>query len=308
MSIRPVWAVLAQTFNNWSDDQAPRLGAALSYYTIFSLAPLLVIIVGIAGLVFDPNTVRTQLNDQFRELMGPEGEQVISAMVAAGEKPQAGIIATIIGIAALFLGATGVFIELKSALNTIWRVRAKPGRSFWGFIRDYYLSFAMVLGIGFLLLVLLVISAGLSAVLAWLKTQFPLPDAATHALDLFVSWLVVTMLFALIFKYLPDAIIRWRDVWLGAAATSVLFTLGKFLIGLYIGHASLSSSYGAAGTVLVVLVWSYYSAQILLLGAEFTRLQAQRFGGGIRPKSNAEFVDAATEVKELKSAVGHQQT
>ncbi|HZZ70659.1 MAG TPA: YihY/virulence factor BrkB family protein [Pirellulales bacterium] len=282
------WQILKQTISEWSDDEAPRLGAALAYYTVFSLAPLLIIVIAIAGRVFDPADVQRELNTQFKNLMGPEGQQAITSMIAAAQKPKSGLIATVIGVVALLFGATGLFVELKSALNTIWQVRLKPGRGFWGMIRDYYLSFALVVGIGFLLLVMLVISAALAAVLAWFQARVPLPAFTAYGVEFLVSFIVVTLLFALIFMVLPDVEIAWRDVWLGAVFTSLLFNLGKFLIGLYIGQASFGSSYGAAGTILVVLVWSYYSAQILLLGAEFTQVYAKRSGTEIRPNKNAE--------------------
>ncbi|HTM54378.1 MAG TPA: YihY/virulence factor BrkB family protein [Pirellulales bacterium] len=284
------WQLIKQTFSEWSADKAPRLGAALAYYTVFSLPPLLVIVIAILATLFNPEDVQNELNGQFKSMLGEEGQAAIAALIAGAQKGHSGAIATAIGIGALVFGAAGLFVQLKDALNTIWGVRVKSGRGIWGLVRDYFLSFTMVVGIGFLLLVSLVVSAALSAALTWFSNQIAIPEAAGYALDLAISFLVVMVLFAMTFKVLPDVEISWRDVWLGAAVTSILFNVGKFLIGLYIGHAAFTSSYGAVGTVLIVLVWAYYSAQILLFGAEFTKVHARMRGSHIKPARTAEAV------------------
>jgi len=282
------WQLIKQTFSEWSRDKAPRLGAALAYYTVFSLPPLLVIVIAILATIFNPEDVQNELNGQFKSMLGEEGQAAIAALIAGAQKGHSGTIATAIGIGALVFGALGLFVQLKDALNTIWGVRVKSGRGMLGLVRDYLLSFTMVVGIGFLLLVSLVVSAALSAALTLFSNQIAIPEAAGYALDLGISFLVVTVLFAMTFKVLPDVEISWRDVWLGAAVTSILFNVGKFLIGLYIGQAAFTSSYGAAGTVLIVLVWAYYSAQILLFGAEFTKVHARMRGSIIKPARTAE--------------------
>jgi len=278
---------LAATYNEWSADKAPRLGAALAYYTIFSLAPMLIIVMFVAGLVFDPEQVEAALNGQFENMLGKEGAEAVSALVAGSQKHEEGAVATVVGIAALVFGALGVFVQLKDALNTIWKVELRPGRGWWQLVRDYFLSFSLVLGVGFLLIVMLAVNAVLSVVVGWFGEMLAISAAAAYATEFVVSFLIATLLFAMIFKFLPDARIGWRDVWLGAAATSLLFNIGKLLIGLYLGQASFTSAYGAAGTVLIVLVWTYYSAQILLLGAEFTQVYARSYGQRIEPSDGA---------------------
>ncbi len=274
------------TYRDWSEDKAPRLGAALAYYTVFSMAPLLVICMAIAGWLFDAQTVQTQISNELG--LGEEGSKALATMVEAAEKHEGGIIATIVGIAALMFGATGVFIQLKDALNTIWEVEPKPGAGIWGFVRDRILSFAMVLTIGFLLLVLLVVSAALHAMQEYLNHLLPMPGWVAQIIDIVVSIGGVTLLFALIFKYLPDVKIGWRDVWLGALVTAMLFTAGKFLLGLYLGRPAVASAYGAAGALVIILLWAYYSSQILFFGAEFTQVYAKSFGSRIVPSEHAQ--------------------
>jgi membrane protein len=290
------WGMLKMTFSDWSEDKAPRLGAALAYYTVFSLAPMLIIVLAIAGLMFDADSVRSQINHQLG--LGDKGGEGIALLIEGAEKRDSGIVATILGIGALLFGATGVFIQLKDALNTIWEVEPKPGQGVWAFIRGRLLSFAMVLAIGFLLLVLLVVSAALQAVEKYLEELLPMPGWTAQVLDVVVSFVGITVLFALMFKYLPDVKIGWRDVWLGAAVTALLFTLGKFLLGVYLGRASVASAYGAAGTILVVLLWAYYSAQILFFGAEFTQVYAKSYGTRIQPAETAQPVTAEARAQQ----------
>jgi len=279
--------VVKQTVHEWSDDNAPRLGAALAYYTIFSIAPLLLIVVAIAGLWFGRAAAQQQIMDQVSGLVGENGGKTIQSMLEAANKPHAGIIASVIGVVTLLFGATGVFLQLQDALNTIWEVKPKPGQGIKGFIRHRILSLAMVFGIGFLLLVSLVVSAGLAAAGKWMEGAMPGGEEVWHAINFIVSIAVVGVLFALMFKYLPDVKVAWKDVWLGALITAVLFTAGKFALGLYLGRSSVSSAYGAAGSLVVVLLWVYYSAQILFFGAEFTQVYANRFGRKLEPTENA---------------------
>jgi len=287
---RSWWEMLKMTYEDWSEDKAPRLGAALAYYTVFSLAPLLIIVLAIAGLMFDAETIRSQISQQTG--LGEQGKEGLAMLIAGAEKSDTGILATVLGVVAILFGATGVFVQMQDALNTIWEVEPKPGQGVWGFIKNRVLSFAMVLAIGFLLLVLLVVSALLHGLQEYLGHLMPIPGWAAQVLDIVVSFGGITLLFAMIFKYLPDVKIRWRDVWLGAAVTALLFTLGKFLLGLYLGRESIASAYGAAGTLVIIMLWAYYSSQILFFGAEFTQVYARSYGRRIQPSDHARAVTA----------------
>jgi membrane protein len=276
-----------QTFADWSEDKAARLGAALAYYTAFSIAPLLVIAVAVAGLVFGEEAAYGQLRDELAGLLGPDGGAAVEEMIAGARRTSTGIVSLVIGGAMLLFGASGVFGQLQDALNTIWEVEPRPGRGVWGVLQDRFLSFAMVLGTGFLLLVSLVLSAATAALADAFAASSPALTAVGVALQTILSLAVTTALFAAIFKLLPDAEVRWRDVWVGAAVTAVLFAIGRALLGLYLGRGAFASSYGAAGSVLVVLLWVYYASQILFLGAEFTQVWANRFGARVRPAADA---------------------
>jgi len=284
------WEMLKMTYTDWSEDKAPRLGAALAYYTVFSMAPMLIIVLAIAGAVFDTETVRTQINQQLG--LGEQGGEAMAMLVEGAKKDEGGIIATILSVVAVLFGATGVFIQLKDALNTIWEVEPKPGQGARAFVRERILSFAMVLAIGFLLLVLLVVSAMLNVVQKYLSDWLPMPGWTAQLVDIAVSFGGVTLLFALIFKVLPDVKIGWRDVWLGAAVTALLFTIGKSLLGLYLGRETFGSAYGAAGTLVILMLWAYYSSQILFFGAEFTQVYAKSYGSRIVPAENARPISA----------------
>ena len=290
------WSLLKETGSRWLEDNAPRLGAALAYYIIFSLAPLLITIIAVAGLVFGPQAAQGQLHGQIEQLVGEEGAKAIEAMVAGASETGSGVLASVLGIAMLLLGAAGLFGELQGALNTIWGVRPKPGRGVLGLLRDRFLSFSMVLGTTFLLLVSLVVSAALAA----LGSLFGEWQTAVvgQVVNQVISLGVVTLLFAMIYRFLPDVKIAWRDVWLGAVITAVLFTVGKYLIGLYLGRTSTASAFGAAGSLAVLLIWLYYSAQIFLFGAEFTKVHANRFGSRIVPAENAEPVSKEARAKQ----------
>lgn len=281
-----IWALLKDTVSDWSDDSASRLAASLAYYTLLSIAPLVVLCVSIAGFVFGDDAARGEISHQVSSVVGSEAGSAVQSIVANARAPAAGIIGSVIGIAVLLFGASNVFGELQSALNVIWEVQPKPGRGIVGVIKDRFFSFTMVLGVAFLLLVSLVLSAGLAAAGRFFSNLLPF-HALFAALNFLVNFGVTTVLFALIFKVIPDVKIQWRDVWVGAIITSALFSLGRFLLGLYIGRAGMSSSYGAAGSLVALVVWVYYSAQILFFGAEFTQVYARARGSRIEPSSNA---------------------
>lgn len=287
MGVRDGWSMLRETFTEWQEDKAPQLGASLAFYSILSLAPLVVIVLAIAGAFFGDEAARGELVSQIRGLVGTEGGQAIEEMIAHARKPTTGILATILGTATLLFGASGVFGQLQDALNTIWDVKPKPGRGVWGFIRDRFFSFTMVLGTGFLLLVSLALSAGLAAVGRYVGGLIPGAEAIWTVVNALVSFAVIAGLFALIFKYVPDVKIQWKDVLVGAVITAAFFTIGKLGLGLYLGTQGIGSAYGAAGSLVVLVVWVYYSAQILLFGAEFTQVYARFAGSPVVPSANA---------------------
>jgi membrane protein len=255
------------SFREWQEDKALRLGAALSYYTIFSIAPILIIVIAVAGLAFGNDYVRGQILNQMETLLGKEGGEAIGQMLQSANKPVSGALATILGVLTLLFGATGVVAQLKDALNTIWEVKTDETTGIRGAVKDRILSIGMILAIGFLLLVSLVLSAGLSAVSEAFGTA-----AFLQVMNFVVSMGVITVLFALIFKYLPDTQVQWRNVWIGALVTAILFTVGKTVTGLYLAKSSAASAYGAAGSLVIILLWVYYNSQILFLGAEFTQV------------------------------------
>jgi membrane protein len=279
MSASDLGRVLRGGFAGWWNDNVPRMGAALAYYTLFSLAPVLIVAIAVAGLAFGPEAVRGEIVGQIDGLVGHEGALAVQAMLEAAARPSSSIPATIIGAITFFLGATGAFLELQTDLDAIWRVKPKEGGSFLAaLLKQRLISFGLVLGFSFLLLTSLVVSAGLAALHTYMGTTFPAVAALWEALNIVVSLAVITALFAMIYKVLPDVKLAWGDVWVGGLVTAGFFTIGKSLIGLYIGTSAMASTYGAAGSVIVVLVWVYYSAQIILLGAEFTREYVKRFG------------------------------
>ena len=286
-----VWRLFVQTFDAWSSDKVPRHGAALAYYTVLSLVPLLVVIIGMIGLIFGQEAAQGYIVEQIAALVGPQSAAAIKDMIQRANQPTTGIVATVVATATLLLGASGVFGQLQDSLNTIWGVEPKEGRGIWGLIKDRFISFAALLGTGFLLLVSLVLSAGLAAFGKWFGGWLPAPEVVLQVLEFLISFAVITGLFAMIFKTLPDAHVAWRDVWVGAALTAMLFTVGKFAIGLYLGKSDVGSAYGAAGSLVILLVWVYYSAQILLFGAEFTQVYANAVGSRIVPSKDAVVTD-----------------
>ena len=279
MTPSALWWVFKRALIGWWNDNVPRLGASLAYYTLFALAPILVVAIGVAGLAFGRDAVRGEVVGQIQGLVGRQGAEAVQAMLEGTAKPSSNWLATGIGLLTAFLGATGAFIELQTALNAIWRVQPRPGVSVMAFLKQRLISFGLVVGVGFLLLVSLLVSAALSALNHYLGRIFPALTAIWEASNVLVSLGVVTLLFAMVYQVLPDVRLRWRDVWIGALVTAGFFNVGKQIIGLYLGTSTLASSYGAAGSVVVLLVWVYYSAQVVLLGAEFTRYYVERFRG-----------------------------
>lgn len=296
MQRKSIWQFLKTTINEWVEAEPFQLAAALSYYTLFSLAPLLLIAIGVAGLVFGREAAQNQIVETLQGMIGQDSAKAVQEMIqASSEKPKTGLLSTVVGFVALLFGAGGVVGQLQTSLNKMWEVTPKPGQGIWGFLRQRFFSFAMVLAIGFLLLVSLVVTAVLSSFTAMVGSLLGDATFVAHAIDILVSFGFVTLLFALIYKYVPDVEIQWRDVWVGAALTSILFTVGKYLIGLYIGTSGVGSTFGAAGSLITILVWVYYSSLIFFLGAEFTRVYATQYGSGVAPAENAQPMDAAPQ-------------
>jgi membrane protein len=272
-------AVLKRALAGWWNDDVPRLGASLAYYTLFALAPILVVAIAIGGLIFGAEAVRGEIVGQIQGLVGRDGAEAVQAMLEGAAKRSSSIAATVAGVITFFLGATGAFLELQTALDTIWRVKPKRSSSFWrALVMQRIVSFGLVVALGFLLVTSLLVSAALAAIHTYMGNAFPGVVVLWEALNVIVSLTVLTLLFAMIYKVLPDVKLAWSDVWVGGLVTAGLFSIGKLLIGLYLGTTSIASTYGAAGSVIVILVWVYYSAQIILLGAEFTRAYVDTFG------------------------------
>jgi len=270
MDLRQAWRLAQRAVRAWADDYAPSMGAALSYYALFSIAPLLLIVIGVAGYFFGEEAARGEIYGQLATLIGPDGAHAVQGLVAAARKPQSGVLAVVVGTALLIGGASTVFGELQNALDRIWRAPAREkAKGWWTLLRTRVLSFGMILGIAFLLMVSLVLSAAVAALGRWW---------GLHLIDMVASFGLTTVLFAMIYKFMPRVRIAWRDVWVGAAVTAALFAVGKWAIGLYIGRSSVASAFGAAGSLVVAMVWVYYSSQIFLLGAEFTRVHAEAHG------------------------------
>lgn len=300
MKARDFANLVAETIKQWQKDQAARLAAALAYYATFSLAPLLVLVLAIAGLVGGRDAAQGLVMAQIQDLVGEEGKEFVQSMIENAAATQTGVTASILGSVTLLVGALGAFNELQNALDRIWDVEPKPITR-WSlrvqrFIFKRLLSFSMVLGIGFLLLISLVISAALSALSEYLGRIPLFSEIMLQMLHLIISLGLITFLFAMIFKFIPDVEIRWRNVWLGAAITAILFTIGKTLIGIYLGQAEVSSTFGAAGSLAVLMIWVYYSSQILFLGAEFTQVFTKRSGERPPPDENALKVKRSKQV------------
>jgi membrane protein len=287
MPLKTTGTLIRRTIGRWSEDRISRLSAALAFYTLFAIAPMLVIVIAIAGLVFEPHEVRGRVVQEIGHLVGTEGARTIETAVERASDPDAGIMALVVSIAMLLVLSTGLFVEMQDALNKLWGVEPRPDAGYMSLIWSRLLSFGMILAIGFLLMVSLVASAVLSVLSGYFQGLLPGVDWLWLIVHEIVSLAVFTVLFALIFRVLPDARLSWRAIWLGAIVTAVLFTIGKFLIGLYLGRAAVGEVYGAAGSLVVILLWVYYSAQILFTGAAFTRVYAEHRGHGPVPKEQA---------------------
>jgi membrane protein len=298
--LKTSWNLLKKTAEAWNDDQAMTLSAALSYYTVFSITPLILITLAIVGFIYGEEASRGQIFSAVRDLFGDDGAKGVEAMVQASSQARSGFIATIIGVVTLLFGASSVFGQLQSSLNIIWKVQPKPGRGVLTFIRQRFLSFSMTLVIAFLLLVSLVLSTVISAIGTLAHHSLPGGETIWHFLNLVISFGFTTLLFAAIYKILPDVEIGWKDVWSGAAFTSLFFSLGKFLIGLYIGHSGVASTFGAAGSAVIILVWAYYSSAILLFGSEYTRVKATYNGQKVPLKDGAEWLRPVTALRVAK--------
>jgi len=293
------FGLFKQTFSEWLEDKAPQLGAALAYYTVFSLAPLVLVLLAIVGLIFrnDPGGAWNKITEQMSYFLDKSAVEVVQNIAQKAAQPNKSLLATIIGILLALFGASGVFGQLQDALNTIWGVKAKPGGGIWAFLRSRFLSFAMVGGICFLLLVSLTLESVLKGFSHYIQGVLPGGIVIAMAVYWISDLAVIILLFAIIFKFLPDAKIQWRDVWIGAAMTAIFFAIGKWALGLYLGSGSAASAYGAASSLITLLLWVYYSSQILLFGAEFTQVYASQAGRGIAPDEDA----IRVETKEVKS-------
>jgi membrane protein len=270
MTVRNTWPLVRSAFSSWSDHQAPRVGAALAFYTILSLAPLVIFLVRLVALLLGRQTAQTHLLDEVERTIGRQGAEAVKDMIAHAQKPATGTLASVFGVITLLFGASGVFGELRSALNVMWDIKPASTQGLWGTLKQRFFSFGMVLAVGFLLLVSLVISAVLASMGKWFSGFLPLPGPLLSVLDLVLSLGGVIVVFALVFRYVPDTRVAWTHSWSGAIVTGVMFTIGKYLIGFYVGTAGVGSAYGAAGSLVVILVWVYYSALIFLFGAELT--------------------------------------
>ena len=288
MRAPPILQMLGTAMRAWWDDDAPRLGASLAYYTLFAIAPILLVATAIAGMVFGAEAVRGEIVGQLDQLIGRDGARAVQGLLEGASQRQAGILATVVGSVTFVIAATSAFLELQAALNTIWRVKPKSGANVRLLLVDRLRSFGLVVAIGFLLMVSLAVTAALAALSGWLFRLSPDVPLVWRGVNMLVSVAVATALFAMLYRFLPDVRLRWHDVTTGAFVTAVLFTIGQQLIGLYLGQSGVASTYGAAGSVMILLLWVYYSCQILLLGAEFTRVYAQRIGRRPQPESFAE--------------------
>ncbi|MDD8013135.1 MAG: YihY/virulence factor BrkB family protein, partial [Acidobacteriota bacterium] len=278
MAVKNIWILVKAAASSWGDDYAQSMGAALAFYSMFSIAPLLLIVISVAGLVFGVEAARGEIVGQLQALTGPQGAAAVQALLKSVSQPAESVAALLVGGILLLIGATSVFAELQDALDRIWRVSKRNRAGIWSLLRARLLSFGMIMAIGFLLIVSLVVSAALAVLGKLWGPLFSDWEILVRVVDFLVSFVIITTMFALIYKVMPRVKVAWADVWIGAAVTAVLFTIGKFLIGLYIGKSGLTSGFGAAGSLVVMLLWVYYSAQIFLLGAEFTWAYALTFG------------------------------
>ncbi len=304
-NIKFIWEFLLDVINKFIDDKCPKLGAALSFYTIFSLAPLLIIAISVAGLIFGEKAASGQIVNEIKDMVGSESAVLIQNALKKVSLSSANIIAITMSLITMIIGSTVVFVELQDSLDMIWKVKPKPGQNFIkSLLKDRIKSFGVVIGTGFLLLVSLIISSLISALSSYInKVLVTIPVFLLDSIDIVISILIIFILFGMIFKGLPDVELEWRHVWFGSLVTSVLFVLGKYLIGLYIGQSTLGSTYGAASSLVILLLWVYYSAQILFIGAEFTQVYAEKLGEGIKPSKNFMKYHDETLVLEMPDKV-----
>jgi membrane protein len=283
--LRPAWDFLAETYDEWSKDNAMTLGAALAFYTTFSLAPLLIIIIAIFGMFIGEQAIQAEILRRVHELIGPQGAAAVKMMIQDAYRPGSGWAATIIGVAVILFGSTSAFVMLKQALNIMWGAKPHPASSVWFVVKERLMSFLMIMLIGLLLILSFTFSIVLSFLTGFFQHLLPVPPSLIQLADFFVSFLLVTLLFALIYKVLPDVDIAWKDVWIGSMVTAVLFSLGKFLFGMYLGRSSITSAYGAASSLAIILMWVYYSTQVFFIGVELTQVYANRYGSRVKPRN-----------------------
>ena len=277
LSFKLIWKLLVNTGDQFIDDKGFKMAAALSYYAAFSVGPLLMIVISIAGIFFGEDAARGEISRQITYLVGQDSAELIESIIKGASNKTTGIIAGIVSIIFLILGSIGVFLELQESLNIIWGVELKPGRGIWGFIKNRLVSFSMVIATGFLMMVSLLINSIIYLLYNYVNSYFDNILPASEAINIISSFIIITLLFAMIFKYLPDVLISWKYVWFGAVLTSILFAIGKYFIGLYLGNSTFSSTYGAAASLMIMFIWIYYSGIILFFGAEFTQVYRNRF-------------------------------
>lgn len=299
-------SLIGATFQSWNEDKAPRLGAALAFYTVFSLPPLAILLIGMGGLVFERESVQARVVSTIALLVGTAGARAIRDVLDTVDAQNQGMLATGIGVVILLVGASGVFGQLKDALNTVWEVEPRPGRRIVNLLREQAFAMLVVLGTGFLLVVSLVVNAAMAALGDYLSHMLPGGAGLWQAINFVISMGVIALLFALMFKFIPDAVVAWRDALVGGAVTSVLFTIGESLIGFYLGRTNLGSVFGAAGSLVILLVWIYYSSMIFFFGAEFTKIYAQRYGSRIR--LNGKAIPVTEEAREQQGIPHHGPT
>ncbi len=283
--LRPARDFLAETYREWSNDHAMNLGAALAFYTTFSLAPLLIIVIAVFGYILGEATVQAEILKQVHELIGAQGAAGVKMIIKDAYRPGTGLTATIIGVVVITIGSTSAFVMLKHALNLMWGAQPNSKTPIWNLVKDRILSFVMVLIIGLLLVLSFTLSIVLSVVTGFFQNLLPLPPVFIQGCDFGLSLLLITLLFAVVYKVLPDVEIAWTDVWVGSVITAVLYTLGKFLFGMYLARSTIRSAYGAASSLAIILMWVYYSAQVFFIGAELTQVYANRYGSRVKPRT-----------------------
>jgi membrane protein len=302
---KSIWFLLRDSAIAWDADRVATQGAALAFFSTFSLAPLLILVIVLTSVLFGQEAASGHLVSQIRGLIGVEGASFVQSLITNTYKADSNVLVTIFSIVTIVLAASAVFVQLRDSLNLIWRVQQKPTGTIRAFLQGRLLSFAMITGIGFLLVVSLVMSAVLAAMSASLSNRFALLAGMVSILDFIVSFVGITVMFTLMFKFVPAATVKWKDAWIGAAVTSLLFSIGKLVIGLYLGNGSIGSTFGEARSIVVIMLWAYYSSQIVLYGAEFTRLYAERFGSDILPSKNALRVVTRTVETRLARRPAH---